>query len=363
MEEIVYLQLTDFFISGGKCHYRIPVISVDKHGRIMCFANCRMNTVQDSAQEVTLVLRRAEHPDSQWMALQTLFEYKEWFGGIGTATVDEYGDQILLSYHQGCRLSPNSDAILKSNIKAGPFQLSSKDGGKNWRRAPLNIKKNAMGHIGGSHGSSTGITLKYGSRKGRLLTPARFQTAPGEALETLQKHHYNCALYSDDHGDTWQTSGPVQVGTGEGCLVELSDGRIYYNSRAYFLDGRRRIAWSHNGGETFSDFGIDEELTEPISGGCNAGIALYPVSLSDGKDIILFSNPAGENREQMTVRASFDGGQSWPVSRCIYTGPTAYSAMAVNNNGTIYVLYENGIDYPYEKISLARFNLTWLTEG
>jgi len=86
-----------------------------------------------------------------------------------------------------------------------------------------------------------------------LIAPAQFALIANEEIETLQRHHYNCAIYSDDGGRTWHTSEPVQDGTGEGCLAELSDGRIYYNSRAYFLDGWRRIAWSYDGGETFSD--------------------------------------------------------------------------------------------------------------
>ena len=118
----------------------------------------------------------------------------------------------------------------------------------------MRIAPNGDGCCGSTHGASAGITLQYGKKKGRLIAPARFATKPDEELETLQKYHYNCTIYSDDHGQTWQTGGKVQVGTGEGCIAELSDGTIYYNSRAYFLDGKRRIAWSNDGGETFEEF-------------------------------------------------------------------------------------------------------------
>ena len=38
------------------------------------------------------------------------------------------------------------------------------------------------------------------------------------------------------------------TGTGEGTLAELSDGRIYYNSRSHMsIDHKRRIAWSLDG--------------------------------------------------------------------------------------------------------------------
>lgn len=352
-------QTTDLFVSQGRHNYRIPVIVGDKTGHLISFANCRMDTVADGAEEVALVCRRSDRSGKKWSPLEVHFQRTGWDCAMGTATVDSLSEQILISYYLHCHDgSKNWDPSGQ-----GAFQGTSSDGGKTWCHDRLQIKANAMGQVGSSHGSSGGITLKAAKNKGRLLVPARFQTAEGEALKTLQYQHYNCALYSDDRGRTWQTSGPVQPGTGEGCLVELDDGRIYYNSRAYFLDGKRRVAWSYDGGETFTDYDIDSELPEPLNGGCNAGMALFPKELSKGKDIILFSNPAGAKREGMMVRASFGGGPSWPVSKLIYRGPSAYSSMAVSNDGTVYLLYENGVDHPYEKISLARFNLQWLMQA
>jgi sialidase-1 len=89
-------------------------------------------------------------------------------------------------------------------------------------------------------------------------------------------------------------------------------------------------------------------------------MAVYPPQLGDGMDIILFSNPGAETRACMTVRASFDCGLTWPVSRVIHEGPSGYSSMAVDTAGHIYVLFENGKTQPYERISLALFNLDWL---
>ena len=354
------IQYCDVFVSKGKFHYRIPVIAVESNRKLFAFANSRMDTVADSAREVALVVRCSDSFEKNWSSTENLFAQDGWRAAMGTVTLDSDSGQILLSYYRKDNNQPGNSLQQESAIEAGAFQWVYRNGGKIRQHDRLRVKANHTGHVGSNHGSSAGVTLQSGRHKGRLLSPARFQTQPGEALDTLQNHHCNCALYSDDHGRTWQTSEPVQVGTGEGCLVELSDGRIYYNSRAYFLDGKRRIAWSCDGGETFTDFGIDDELTEPVQGGCNAGMALYPPELSDGRDIILFSNPAGEKRERMTVRVSLDGGQTWPVSRLINEGPSAYSSLGVGKYGTIYILYENGEKHPYEKISLARFNLEWL---
>ena len=57
----------------------------------------------------------------------------------------------------------------------------------------------------------------------------------------------------------------------------------------------------------------------------------------------------------MTVRASFDEGQSWAASRVLYAGPSAYSDLAVLSDGEIACLYEAGEAHPYESIVFARF--------
>jgi len=65
----------------------------------------------------------------------------------------------------------------------------------------------------------------------------------------------------------------------------------------------------------------------------------------------------------MTVRLSDDEGQTWAASRVLHAGPAAYSCLAVAADGTILCLYERGEKSAYEKISLARLDLDWLTEA
>ena len=320
-----------------------------------------MDTVADGAEEVHLVMRRSTDGGRNWEPIKNLFAKKGWDAAMGTATIDSSIGTVMVSYGRSLRVDYDDAREEDSALESGDFMAVSRDEGKTWVHEKMIIHPDDGGYRGHSHGSSPGVFLCSGPRHGRLLAPARFQHKPGEALDTLQNHHYNCTLYSDDHGKTWQTGGPVQVGTGEGCLAELSDGTIYYNSRAYFLDGKRRIAWSYDGGETFEDFSVDDTLIEPIGGGCNAGMAGFPKKLSAGNDLILFSNPAGGERKKLTVHLSLDGGRTWPVSKVVHEGPAAYSSMAVSEDGTVFVLYENGENHPYEKISIAWFHLKWLT--
>ncbi len=77
--------------------------------------------------------------------------------------------------------------------------------------------------------------------------------------------------------------------------------------------------------------------------------------------MILFSNPASrDGRVNMTVRASYDEGQTWTRCRSLHAGPSAYSDLAILADGEIACLYEAGASHPYESIVFARFLLNSL---
>ena len=92
-------------------------------------------------------------------------------------------------------------------------------------------------------------------------------------------------------------------------------------------------------------------MIEPV---CQGSLDALP----DGQ--LLFANPASARRERMTVRLSPDGGRTWPVAQTLHTGPSAYSDLAVLPGGDLCCLYESGESQPYERLTLARFNLAWL---
>ena len=65
----------------------------------------------------------------------------------------------------------------------------------------------------------------------------------------------------------------------------------------------------------------------------------------------------------MTVRLSYDECRTWPVSKVIHSGPSAYSCLVVLPDRSIACFYEGGEEHPRERITLAKFNLEWLTDG
>ena len=155
--------------------------------------------------------------------------------------------------------------------------------------------------------------------------------------------------------------------------MELQDGEILYNSRAYFRDGLRYLAKSCDGGNTYEDMGTDPFLREETRIGCNAslirvereelGEELSEKYLPPEADsLTVFVNPRAETRRNLTACVSFDSGKNWKVAKRIYEGPCAYSSLVFSETDhRFHLIYEKGTEKPYDLgISAAEFDLEWL---
>jgi sialidase-1 len=285
------------------------------------------------------------------------------------------GNNVFVDHASG-------EVLIIATKQENPCLYRSRDNGYTWNKEDIVINPNIMGHGVGKvpidvEAMNAGIMLKYGEHKGRLLVAGRLQPPEGDNAQEYWMYNYNTALYSDDRGKTWQVSNGIMTGTGEAVLQELSDGRIYYNSRSHMsIDHRRRIAWSYDGGNRFVDWYVSDdlfEIGEPFyykhgskpSYGCMAGLIRFPDGLTEGKDVLLYSAPdwKGGWRFQMTVWASFNGSATWPIKRLVDQSFSAYSSLTVDKDGTIYLLYEGGENKLYDETSIAVFNLRWLLMG
>jgi len=321
---------------------RFPNIVVTNAGTVLAtWGNKRIRT------------RRSEDGGETWEPEIVIAE--SGFQGGGT-TVDESTGDIL--------------AFVEDTHPPSPLTIyRSKDDGKTWLPEKPTIKPPKNGDPVSMHMNEHGITLRHGKYAGRLIRPSRFYGA-GNRPESIWHTHYTNAIFSDDGGANWQTSEPFpENGTGEATIAELSDGRLYYNSRVHWQDRpkntRRREAWSNDGGLTWSDFKIIDILPDGHqhrSYGCMGGLVRLPV---EGKDILVFSNidTKESTRERATVWASFDGGKTWPVKRLVFDGSSAYSSLNAGrpntvSDGWIYLNFESE-----GKSKVARFNLSWLLAG
>ena len=348
----------DVFVGGldDVNTYRIPSLICTKKGTLLVFAEARRDSSVDGSP-THLVLKRSEGnagrwrppsrrgriPDGRsrkvnmtWKPMQTLLATDGKAAFMNPVPIIDQSDgtiHLLVDCHS---YGPEK--------KRGVLHFKSTDEGATWS-GPVDI---AAGVGRKALGPGVGIQMK----SGRLLAPV-----------------YDGTIYSDDHGKTWKSGGKTTGPVSETQVVELADGSLMLNTRSA---PNRTVVISTDAGETWGAPWKDETLTEPeLWGGCQASLIRY-TAVPDGfaKNRLLFSNPADPKyRFKMTVRISYDEGKTWAASKVINEGTGAYSCLTVLPDNTIGLIYETGNSYDtgiveyYAKLSFARFNLWWLTDG
>lgn len=215
---------------------------------------------------------------------------------------------------------------------------------------------------------------------GRLVVPVWLSTGTGG---NAHRPSVTATIYSDDQGKTWQ-AGDVAVpctdewiNPNETIAIELADGSVMLNVRSESKAHRRLVTVSRDGATGWSTPKFDSALLEPI---CMGSIVRLSLAKDGGKNRILFSNPdnlsradgkeaEGKNRDRknLSVKLSYDEGKTWAISKPIDPGYSGYSDIAVTKSGTILSFYGRGEKtdfggYAFNHLSLARYNLEWLTD-
>ena len=336
---------------NGYHTYRIPALIVTPPGTLLAFCEGRRNGASDSGA-INTMLKRSFDGGRTWSEEKVVVAHGNDTIGNPCPVVDRKSGTIwlLLTGNPG---DTSEDKIFKS---IGPgtrtvWITRSRDDGATWAPAveiTTSVKRPDWTWY--ATGPGNGIQLK----SGRLVIPCNHGQ---RGADTICSH----VIYSDDRGRTWKPGGTVGPKTDESAVVELTDGTLLINMRSQHGKSRRAVARSRDGGVTWSEIGLDETLVEPA---CQASIVRFTLARTSSKNRLLFSNPADpKKRVRMTVRLSYDEGQTWPLARVVDQGPSAYSSLAVLKDSAIGLLFERGATSFRETITFARFNAEWLTEG
>lgn len=229
----------------------------------------------------------------------------------------------------------------------------SDDDGKTWS-APRDItpglRKDWMKFLG--TGPGTGIVLRNGPHKGRILIPV-YTTNNVSHLNGSQSSR---VIYSDDHGKTWHAGEAVndnrqvdgqkihsstmnneRAQNTESTVVQLNNGDVKLFMRG--LTGDLQVATSKDGGVTWEK---DIKRYPQVKDVYVQMSAIH--TMHEGKEYIILSNVGGPKRENGMVhlaRVEENGELTWLKHNPIQKGEFAYNSLQELGNGEYGILYEH----------------------
>lgn len=340
--------------------FRIPSIIKTKNGTLVAFAEGRRWSPSDYG-DINIVFKRSLNNGANWSALGEVVGKGAGTWGNPTAVYDpsegekgriwlfmEWNDEFKTQWSDfqawGDRRIHTSYSDDDGITWSDPFDRTE-------TLTPSNYKWDCVG-------PGIGIRTTYSNQE-RLVVPA-----------------YGRNIYSDDYGATWQYD-LIPEGTDEGTIVELMNGDLMRNDRPNtgqwnLSKTRRKSIGSISGG--FPAFSTVSALSDPK---CEGSILRYN---GDDPNRIIFLNPNGTNQRcNMTVRISYDDGDTWHISRmlygsnnCNYASSTVvyggYSSMVKTSDYCIGALVEYNEDVhdsanSNKSIEFNKFNLAWILNG
>ena len=330
---LIEAKFEDLFVSGqpGALFetYRIPALCRTRKGTLLAFAEGRRSVADQSGNAI--VLRRHPSKAKDWLPMQVIRQEAP-HALNNPCVLPTRNGRVWLMFQR----YPAGKAEYRVDTGYDPeracltFLSHSDDEGLTWS-TPKDITRvvKALDVRTTASGPGIGIELTRGPHRGRLLFP--LNEGKGTGWDVF-------AVYSDDHGKTWQRgeNAPKAPGTqpNETQIAELADGSVLMNARNQAAGKFRLQCRSRDGGTTWTTATPVPELVDPTCMGSLVRLSFRP-------DLLAFTNPndAG-SRKNGTLRFSRDGGITWPIAQVIDPGSFAYSSLCALPKGKLGILFE-----------------------
>jgi sialidase-1 len=356
----------DLFKAGedGYGLYHIPGITVTAKGTVLAWGEARKHSGGDW-DDIDILLRRSTDDGLTWSKARNIVQVDGPKIKNPAALRLQRIDTNSVTYNNPV-LIPDRDGTVHMVFcleYERSFYQRSDDDGITWSQ-PVEITKTFEVFRQDydwkviATGPNHGIQLK----NGRLLIPVWLSTG---TAGNAHRPSVTATIFSDDGGKTWQASEIAVpcteefINPNETVAVQLADGTVMLNVRNESKARRRIIVTSPDGATGWSEPFFQEDLIDPV---CMAGLTRYE---HKGKSLLLFTNPdVLRGRSNITVRVSEDEGKTWPFSRSIEPGWSAYSDVTVTQSGTILCFYGRSQkpNFAGDRLTVARFTLDWILE-
>ena len=381
-----FLEKQDLFKVGDNPAYNIyhiPGIVVTAKGTVLAWCEARKRPAGVSDwDDIRILLRRSTDDGRSWSAPVSIAavpgpKTKNPFAlrmkNVDPADVT-YNNPVLIADRDG-----TVHMLFCLEYMRVFYQRSTDDGLTFTTPVEITATFDAFTKDYGWKVLATGPNHSIQLRNGRLIVPVWLSTGTGG---NAHRPSVTATIFSDDAGKTWQAGNiavpdtAAWINPNETVAIELNDGRVMLNVRNESKTHRRLVTTSPDGATGWSTPRFDDALLEPI---CMGGIVRYR---HGEQNLILFCNPhnldkekgqpepgKSRDRKNVSVKISRDEGQTWSVHKSIEPGPSMYSDIAVTRAGTILCFYGRSGDnqgmaaFAGGRLTVARFNLEWLTDG
>lgn len=349
-EQSMKFDETILFTSGvdGYTLYRIPGIVVTSNGTVITYCEARAGRADRAPMDV--IMRRSTDNGESWESRVNLAE--------GISSGSTMNNPVMIAEKD----SGNVHFFYNKNYYQC-FYRKSTDHGATWS-APLEITdvfnqyKPEYDWVAIATGPGHGIELN----NGRLIVPFWLSKSISFGVSAVS------TIYSDDGGISWNKGEIIRetqstISLGEPVAVQRFDGSILMNIRNGAANKLRTVSTSSNGIDGWTSPIFHNDLIDP---GCFGSIVRLTDKNNYHNNRLLFSNVNNPNsRSNLTIKMSMDEGETWQYSKVINKSGSGYSDIAVSKDKNslfcFYEKWEGNASYKY--LSLARFNLEWLTNG